>query len=79
MREMEVLDMTPQEWVRTFAEAAGAQPPTEEQMDEILRLAAVAAHSSERIAAPIACWVAGTTGRPLPELRELAERLAGGD
>ena len=34
-------------------------------MDEILRLAAVAAHASERIAAPIACWVAGTTGRPL--------------
>ena len=70
--------MTPQEWVRTFAEAAGAEPPTEEQMDEILRLAAVAAHSSERIAAPIACWVAGTTGRPLSELRELAEGLAGG-
>ena len=68
--------MTPQEGVRTFAEAAGAEPPTEEQMDEILRLAAVAAHSSERIAAPIACWVAGTTGRPLAELRELAESLS---
>lgn len=71
--------MTPQEWVRTFAEAAGAEPPTEEQMDQILRLAAVAAHSSERIAAPIACWVAGTTGRPPAELRELAEGLSNGD
>jgi hypothetical protein len=69
--------MTAQEWVRTFAEQAGAPPPSEEQMDEILRLAAVAAHASERIAAPIACWVAGTTGRPIAELREVAERLAG--
>ena len=68
--------MTPEEWVRRFAEQAGAEPPTQEQMDEILRLAAVAAHSSERIAAPIACWIAGTTGRPVSELRELAEGLA---
>ncbi len=65
--------MTPEEWVRTFAEQAGAKPPSQEEMDEILRLAAVAAHASERIAAPIACWIAGTTGRPLSELRELAE------
>ena len=67
--------MTPEEWVRTFAEAAGAEAPTQEQMDEILRLAAVAAHSSERIAAPIACWIAGTTGRPVAELREVAEAV----
>jgi len=69
--------MTAQEWVRTFAEEVGAQAPSQDQIDEILRLAAVAAHSSERIAAPIACWVAGTTGRPLAELREVAERLSG--
>jgi hypothetical protein len=67
--------MTAEEWVRTFAEQAGAPAPTQDQIDEILRLAAVAAHSSERIAAPIACWIAGTTGRPLAELRELAEGL----
>jgi hypothetical protein len=75
---MEVGSMTAQEWVRTFAEEAGAQPPSQEQIDEILRLAAVAAHSSERIAAPIACWIAGTTGRPVSELREVAEGLASG-
>jgi len=71
--------MTAEEWVRTFAEQAGAEPPSEDQIGEILKLAAVAAHSSERIAAPIACWIAGTTGRPLGELRELAEGLANGD
>jgi Domain of unknown function (DUF6457) len=71
--------MTAEEWVRTFAERVGCEPPGQEQMDEILRLAAVAAHASERIAAPIACWLAGTTGRPLSELREIAEGLPGGD
>ena len=71
--------MTAEEWVRTFAEQLGIEPPTEQQMDEILRLAAVAAHASERRAAPIACWIAGTTGRPVPELTGVAEGLAGGD
>ena len=71
--------MRVEQWVRTFAEQAGAQAPDRDQIDEILRLAAVAAHSSERIAAPIACWIAGTTGRPLAELRALAESLASED
>jgi hypothetical protein len=70
--------MTVEEWVRTFAEEVGVEEPSQDQIDEILELAAVAAHSSERIAAPIACWIAGTTGRPLSELRELAEGLGNG-
>ena len=69
--------MTAEEWVRTFAERIGADPPTEELMDEILRLASVAAHASERRAAPIACYLAGVTGRPLGELQEIAEALSG--
>jgi hypothetical protein len=71
--------VTAEEWIRTFAERVGCEPPGQEQMDEILRLASVAAHASERIAAPIACWLAGTTGRPLSELREIAEALPGAD
>jgi hypothetical protein len=70
--------MTVEEWLRTFAEEVGAEAPSQDQIDEILRLAAAAAHSSERIAAPIACWIAGTTGRPLAELREVAEGLGNG-
>ena len=69
--------MTAEEWIRTFAEEIGCDPPDQERMDEILRLAGVAAHSSERIAAPIACWLAGTTGRPVSELRQVAEGLPG--
>jgi hypothetical protein len=68
--------VTAEEWIRTFAEGIGSEPPAREQMDEILRLASVAAHASERIAAPIACYLAGRDGRPLPELRRLAEGLA---
>jgi hypothetical protein len=67
--------VTAEEWIRTFAEQIGCEPPSQEQMDEILRLAAVAAHASERIAAPIACYLAGVTGRPIGELIELAETL----
>ena len=70
--------MTAEEWVRTFADEIGATAPSQDQMDEILRLAAVAAHASERIAAPIACYLAGTSGRSLTEAREAAEGLATG-
>jgi uncharacterized protein DUF6457 len=71
--------MTVEEWVRTFAEEVGADLPSQDQIDEILALAATAAHSSERIAAPIACWIAGTTGRPISDLREAAEALSTSD
>ena len=67
--------MTAEEWIRTFAEEIGSEPPGPELMDEILRLASVAAHASERKAAPIACWLAAGTGRPIAELRGIAETL----
>jgi hypothetical protein len=70
--------MTAAEWISAFCEQIGAQAPTEEQSEAILRLAAVAAHASERIAAPIACYVAGGSGRPLAELAELAESVGSG-
>ncbi len=44
-------------------------------MDEILRLAAIAAHASERIAAPIACYLTGVSGRSLDEAIEIAEEV----
>ena len=43
-----------------------------------MKLAAVAAHSSERIAAPIACWVAGANGVEIERAIELAEGLGDG-
>jgi Domain of unknown function (DUF6457) len=65
--------MTGEEWVRQFAAELGAEAPTPDELDEILKLAAIAAHASERTAAPIACWVGGRTGRSAASLREVAK------
>jgi hypothetical protein len=69
--------MTSDEWIAAFAAEIGAEAPNEGEIAEILDLAAVAAHASERIAAPIACWMAGATGRPLAEMLDAARVLAG--
>lgn len=68
--------MTAAEWIQAFCEEIGADSPSEADSEAILRLAAIAAHASERIAAPIACWVAGASGRSLADLEEVAEGLA---
>jgi hypothetical protein len=67
--------MTAAEWIDAFCDRIGVPPPDQAQFDAILRLASVAAHGSERMAAPVACWVAGGTGRPLSELQEVAESI----
>jgi hypothetical protein len=54
--------MTAQEWIDRYATALGVAPPTDEEREALLRLAGVAAHASERIAAPIACWVSARAG-----------------
>jgi hypothetical protein len=69
-------EMTGEEWLRAFAAEIGTEAPTKAEMDEALRLASVAAHASERIAAPIACWLTGRAGRSLEEARAAAERVA---
>lgn len=67
--------MTRDEWIERFARALGAEAPGEDQMDAILRLAATAAHGSERTAAPIAAWLVGCSGRSLSEANDLAEQI----
>jgi hypothetical protein len=64
------------EWLADFCERLGLEPPSDEEVVALLDLAATAAHASERTAAPLACWVAGRTGRPLEELREIAKEVA---
>lgn len=67
--------MNAREWLDAFAAEVGTDPPSDEEMNAILDLAAVAAHSSERIAAPVACWIGGQVGASLAELRAAAERI----
>jgi Domain of unknown function (DUF6457) len=69
--------MNAREWIDAFAAELGADPPSDGEVEAILELAAVAAHSSERIAAPVACWIAGRVGAPLEELQAAAERVGG--
>jgi hypothetical protein len=69
--------MTADEWIEGFTRELGTERPGEEQVKEILELAATAAHASQRIAAPVACFIAGRTGRPLADLRAAAERVGG--
>lgn len=68
--------MTAEEFVTAFAAAAGAPAPSEEEVAQLLDLAAVAAHSSDRIAAPLCCYVAGVTGRPVADLLAVAQQVA---
>ena len=67
--------MTADEWISAFARELGTDDLTEEEVGELLELAAEAAHASERIAAPLACYLAGRTGRPLGDVRATAERV----
>jgi hypothetical protein len=68
--------VTRDEWIAAFAREAGVERPSVEEIRDLLDLAGVAAHASERTAAPIACWIAGRSDRSLDELRAIAQLLA---
>ena len=67
--------MTTDEWVAAFADAAGIPAPNTEDIDKLLQLAAVAAHASERTAAPITCWIAAVAGIAPADALTLAESV----
>jgi hypothetical protein len=54
--------MTAKEWLTGFATLLGVDPPNGEQIRDLLTLAGEAAHASERIAAPVACWLVARAG-----------------
>ena len=66
---------TAAEWVAAFSRALGTEPPDEATVETLLELAGVAAHASERTAAPIACWLAGQAGRSASEALALARTI----
>lgn len=70
------MGLTGDEWLRRFSEAAGVEPPTEGERDALLELAGIAAHASERPAAPLTTWLAGRARLSAGEARRLAEDLA---
>jgi hypothetical protein len=70
--------MEPKQWIINFAQETGIDPPDDEEVTRLLELAAEAAHSSARTAAPIACWIAGKTGLSAADLMEAARRASAG-
>jgi hypothetical protein len=62
-------------WIARFAERLGVEPPDPALVDELLALAGDAAHASERIAAPIACYLVGRAGVDATSARGLAAEI----
>ena len=67
--------MTGDEWIASFAEGLGVKAPDPSTVEAVLELAAVAAHASERTAAPIACYLAGHVGVDPASAVELARAV----
>lgn len=68
-------DMNAREWLAAFAEKLGTEPPSTEQFKVLLDLAGEAAHSSERVAAPVACWVTAQAGVAPERALEIAKTI----
>ena len=64
------------EWIDAYAERLGVDAPTADEFSTLLDLAGVAAHSSERVAAPVACWLTAKAGRDPAEALEIAKEVA---
>jgi hypothetical protein len=68
--------MNAPDWLATYAAKLGVEAPTKDELKAVLELAGEAAHSSERIAAPVACWLAARAGVELKEAIRLAQQVA---
>ncbi len=54
--------MDANQWLAAFAQRLGVTPPTPRSSKHCSTWPRVAAHSSERIAAPVACWMTARAG-----------------
>ncbi|MGH2870326.1 MAG: DUF6457 domain-containing protein [Solirubrobacteraceae bacterium] len=70
--------MNATDWLAAYAEKLGVPAPTESELTAVLDLAGEAAHSSERIAAPLACWLAARAGTDLETAMRLAHEVGDG-
>ena len=68
--------MNATDWLAAYADKLGVAAPTKDELKQVLDLAGEAAHSSERIAAPVACWLAARAGVELDEAMVLAQGVA---
>jgi ADP-ribosylglycohydrolase len=69
--------MNAKQWLAEFASRLGVDAPTPTEFSKLLDLAAEAAHASERVAAPVACWIAAKAGRDPEEALQIAREVGG--
>lgn len=67
--------MNATDWLAAYADKLGVAAPTKDELKAVLDLAGEAAHASERIAAPVACWLAARAGADLDEAMRLAREV----
>ena len=67
--------MNATDWLAAYADKLGVAAPTKDELKAVLDLAGEAAHASERIAAPVACWLAARAGVELDEAMRLAKEV----
>lgn len=64
------------DWIAAFAASLGVDTPDDATIDALLNLAGTAAHSSERIAAPIACFLVAKAGFDVEHAQRIASSLS---
>ena len=67
--------MNVNDWLAAYAAKLGVPAPTKQELQQVLDLAGEAAHSSQRVAAPVATWLAGRAGLDLDEAMRYAEEV----
>ncbi len=68
--------MNATDWLDAYADKLGIAPPDAAELEAVLALAGQAAHASERIAAPVACWMTARAGAELDEAMRLAKEVS---
>ena len=67
--------MTADEWLAAFAERLGVDVPDRTTVADLLDIAGQAAHQSERIAAPVACYLVARSGTDVAAALAIAREL----
>lgn len=65
-----------QTWMDRYGAALGVDALSQTEIDELLELAGIAAHASERPAAPLSCWLAANSGLTPAEALAVARHVA---
>jgi hypothetical protein len=68
--------MTGEMWLQALAAEFGVPAPTEQETTDLLALASTSAHASERLAAPLSCWLAARAGVTPADALAAATRLS---